>query len=111
VMIYNDSEIGKERILGLRLPELAKRNIALKIYSEVLGCEVWLSSNEQMASPVKGDDPVAVTYTVDELRNLYKLQPSPEELRAIHDTKDIFEGSEIVDSNLKEMGDESDRTQ
>ena len=49
----------------LRLSELAKRNIAIEIYSEILGCTVWLCSNELMALQVKEDYPGAVTYTVD----------------------------------------------
>jgi hypothetical protein len=86
----------------LRLSELAKRNIALKIYSEVLGSEIWLCSSEEMAAQLRQDDPEAVTYTVDELRKLYKLQPFPEDLRGIHNAKTIFPGSKIIDSRLKE---------
>lgn len=33
----------------LRLSELGKRNIAIEIYSEILGSTFWLCSNELMA--------------------------------------------------------------
>lgn len=38
-----------KHILQLRLSELSKRNIALKIYSEVLGCKIWLCGNKKMS--------------------------------------------------------------
>lgn len=82
-----------EQILKLRLSELANRNI--KIFSEVLGCEIWLCGTEEMANQLRQDDPEVVTYTVEELRKLYKLQPSPKVLRGIHNTKIVFPKSKI----------------
>lgn len=99
-----------EQFLNMRLSELAKRNIALKIYSEILGCEIWLGSNEEMANRLRQDDFGAITYTVEELRSLYRLKPSPEELITIHSAKTVFDGPRIVDSTLKETSDEPDRT-
>jgi hypothetical protein len=96
-----------DHILQLRLSDLAKRNMAIKIYAEVLDCEVWLCSNAEMAGQVKLDDPEAITYTVKELRSLYRLKPSPEDLRALHNTKAVFPGSKIVNSKLKELSNES----
>jgi hypothetical protein len=58
------------QILQLRLAELSRRNIALKIFSEILDCEIWLCGNEKMASQVQQDDPGVVTYTVSEMRKL-----------------------------------------
>lgn len=91
-----------DQILGMRLSELSRRNIALRIYSEVLGCEIWLCSSEEMAAQIKEDDPGSVTYTVDELRKLYSLKPSPEDLRGIYNAKTVFPGSKIIASRLKE---------
>lgn len=106
----SESEIGIDQILNMRLSKLSRRIIAIKIYSDVLGCEIWLCGNEQIAAQLRQDDPQTVVYTADELRKLNKLQPSPEDLRAIHNTKDVFEESRIVDSSLKGNGDESDKT-
>ncbi len=96
-------------ILGMRLSELAKRVIAIKIYSEILDCEIWLCSNEQMTAQLRQDDHGAVIYTVDELMKLYRLNPDREILRNIHNAKVIFPGSKIVSSGLTETSDESDR--
>lgn len=84
--------------LLLRLSELAKRNIALKIFSQILGCEIWLCGNEKMAFQVKQDDPEAITYTVDEMRKIMKLNPTPEDIKRIHNLKSIFNGSRILES-------------
>ncbi len=97
----SESELGIDQILSMRLSELSRRNIALRIYSEVLGCEIWLCDNGTMAAQIRQHDPGAVTYTVNELRKLYKLQPFPNGLRAIHGTKAIFDGSRIIDSKLR----------
>ncbi len=104
------SSLTLEQILRMRLSELAQRNIALRIYSEVLGCEIWMCSTTEMGNQLREDDPAAVIYIATELRNLCKLQPSPEDLRALHNTKTVFPGSKIVDTTLKKKSDESDRT-
>ncbi len=84
----------------LTLTELSKRNMAIEIYSEILGCYIWLCSNDKMVRDVKRDDPEAVTYTVDEIRHLIQLRP--EDIKRIHETKTVFPGSQVVDSQLKE---------
>lgn len=85
-----------DHILQLRLSELARRDIAMKIYSEILNCELWLCSNNDMAAQLKQDDAETVIYTVDELRRLIKLNPDPEELKAIHNIKSVFPASTIM---------------
>lgn len=90
-----------EGISKMTLLELSKRDMAIEIYSEILGCNIWLCNDEEMASQIKRDDPRAITYTVDEIRRLLSLKVSPEEIKRIHDAKSVFEGSKIVDSELK----------
>ena len=41
-----------DQIPYLKFSELRRRNIAIQIFSEVLDCEVWLCSNEGMATQV-----------------------------------------------------------
>ena len=96
----NTSElaVGIDQTLSMRLSQFAYRNLAVKIYSEILGCELWLCSNVEMASQVKQDDPEAITYTIDEMRELIRRNPTPEDLKLIHNVKSIFEGSKIVNS-------------
>ncbi len=67
--ITHDSELFEE-ISAMDLVEFQKRNMALQIYSEYLNCEIWLCSNTGMQKQIKNDDPEAITYTVDELKNI-----------------------------------------
>jgi hypothetical protein len=106
----SESEIGAEQILGMRISELSKRSIAIKIYSDVLGCEVWLSGTEEMANQLRQDDPEAVIYTAAEMRRLIKLNLTSEDLKRIDNVKTVLPGSKVVDSRLKEVSDEPDRT-
>jgi hypothetical protein len=87
----------KADISLLRLSELARRNIAIKIYSDILGCEFWLCSNADMVAQVKQDDPGAAIYTVDEMRKLIRLNPDRESLTGIHNIKSVFENSRLIE--------------
>lgn len=98
-------------ILQLNLSGFYKRNIALKIYSEVLGCEIWLSGNGEMGAQLKQDDAGAVVYTANEIRRLMTLNPSSQGLRNVHIAKTIFTRSKIVDSRLKETNDKPEDAQ
>lgn len=86
-----------KNILQSRLSELSRRNIAIKIYSEVLGCEIWLCGNEDMAAQVKQDDLEAVSYTVGEIRNLMRRNANSEDLKHVHTVKKLFNSSKIID--------------
>ena len=88
------ARLNKE-VEKLKLSEFERRDIAVEIYSEVLGCTVWLCSNQEMAAQVKKDDPEAITYTTHELRELVKLNPGSEDLKKIHDAKRVFPGSTL----------------
>ena len=90
------------QMLSMRLSELSRHNIALKIDSEVLGCEIWLCGNKKMSLQIKGDDPSAIIHTIDELRRLIRLNPDPEKLRAIHNTKTVFPSSTIITGKDKD---------
>lgn len=54
-----------------------------------------------MAKQIKKDDPAALTYTTQELQSLVKLNPSPNDLKRIHETKTIFPGSKVIGSETK----------
>lgn len=88
----------------MRFCDFSKRNIAIKIYSEILDCELWLCSTESMESQIKQDDPSAITYTTGEMKRLIELNLTPEELQNIHNGKNVFNSSKIVDSMLKRGG-------
>jgi hypothetical protein len=54
-----------------------------------------------MAAQVKADDPGAVTYTVDEMRKLIRLNPTPEDIKRIHNAKSLFNRSRILETTPK----------
>lgn len=87
-----------EQILGMRISELAKRNIALKIYSEVLGYEIWLCGTEEMSNQLTQDNPETTIYTANEMRNLLRLYPTPEVIKRIHNVKSLFNRSRILET-------------
>jgi len=93
------NELGIRQIVNMKLSDLAKRDIALKIHSKVLNAEVWLCSDSEMEKQIQNDDPEAITYSVDEVRELIRLRPTPHELRKINDIKAVFRGSKVIRSN------------
>lgn len=107
----SESEIGIDQILSMRLSELSRRNIALRIYSEVLGCEIWVCGNGEMTAQLKQDDTGAVVYTANEMRKLMSLKPDSQGLRNVHIAKTVFPESKIVDSKLKETNDKAEDAQ
>ncbi|MCH7536117.1 MAG: hypothetical protein IH948_10335 [Bacteroidetes bacterium] len=94
------SQLTIDDIQNIKLSDFAKLDCAIQIYSEFLGSEIWLCSNEEMVKEIKTDDHEAVTYTIEEMKHLLTLKVSPEEIRRIHYAKNVFNGSKIVDCSL-----------
>jgi hypothetical protein len=93
-----------EQIPYMTLLEFGKRYMALEIDSEILGCHIWLCSNEEMEAQVKKDEPGGLTFTVKELEALLRLNPTPEDIRRVHEAKSVFEGAKVIESKLKGNG-------
>jgi hypothetical protein len=94
--------LEKPGVVNLRLltlTELSRRNMAVEVYSELLGQTIWLCSNEEMVSHVLADDPQAVCYTAEEIRQLLRLRPTPGDIKRIHEVKTAFPESSIVKSS------------
>jgi hypothetical protein len=101
VHIEPDPMPTREEIESMELSKFAKRGIAIEIYSEVLGGNLWFCPDDAMATQIKLDVPNAVTYTVNELMELIKLQPNSDELIRINHAKKAFGNSRIIYSKLK----------
>jgi len=84
-----------ECIPGITLTEFARRDIAVEIYSDILGCNLWLCSNNEMVTQIRRDDPEKICYTLKELQHLLTLNPSPKSLKTIHEVKTIYPGSTV----------------
>ena len=83
-----------EQICSMTLVEFTKKNLAIKVYSEVLGELVWMVSNEKLIHQVKDDG--SVTYLPSELEYLLNLKATPDDIKKIHAIKESFSGSKIV---------------
>ena len=93
--IKEDTPLTVECIPGITLTEFARRDIAVEIYSDFLQCNLWLCSNNEMATQLKKDAPEQVCYTLDELRHLISLNPDPKSLQKINSAKSVFPGSTL----------------
>ncbi len=93
-----ETPLTVESIPGITLAEFARRDIAVEIYSDFLQCNLWLCSNNEMAAQIRRDAPEQVCYTLEELKCLLQLKPSPDSLIKIHEAKTSFPGSTIKDS-------------
>jgi hypothetical protein len=100
-----------ESIPGIKLSEFERRDLAVEIYSEVIGCTLWLCSNEKMVRRIRKDAPDSVTYTTAELRSLLRLNTDAENMKKIHDIKSVFLGSTIAESIPNNMPDIARETQ
>jgi hypothetical protein len=97
-----ESQLCFDDIPTLPLSEFSRRDMAVEIYSEIFGREIWFCSNKGMTAQVRRDDPEAVCYTADELRNLVKLNPSPNDLKRINEAKTTFPDSTVIKAETKE---------
>ena len=97
-----ETPLTVECIPGITLAEFARRDIAVEIYSDFLQCNIWLCSNNEIATQLKKDAPEQICYTLDEIKSLLTLNPSPDSLIKIHEAKTSFPGSTIINSVTKE---------
>lgn len=97
-----ETALTAECLPGIKLSEFERRDIAVEIYSEFLGCALWLCSNAKMAAQIRNDAPDAVTYTVSEIRQLISLNHSLEGLKKIHDAKIVFPDSVVKETTPRE---------
>ena len=88
IQTLKTSEFGRKSderdIMGMPLEQFAKSNIAIKIFSVVLGQEVWLVPDRRQAPSDR------VSYNAAELKNLIQLEPRVEEMRLIQLIKEDF---------------------
>ena len=92
--------ITKEQIVKMPLKEFNSSNLAVKVYSEVLGREIWFVSNEKIRDKVATSEGLA-TYLPHELMHFVKIGATPEELKKIHMVKEIFPGSKGVSIEIR----------
>ena len=76
-----------------------------RIYSEILGCHLWIIETEQDLHYLRDYQGTSeAVYTTDEIKKLKSLDK--DSLKHLHEVKDIFPGSRILEVIRK---DEKDR--
>lgn len=85
IINYLNVKMTKE---NMTLDDFANADMAIKVYSEVLGKEIYFVSNERIADKIK--DEGLVSYLPDELKNIIKDRPKAEQLIKINIAKEIF---------------------
>ena len=82
-------------LLSLPLHRLER---PVKIHSSALDADIWVVPSE-----CAGEQFDAPVYSFEECRILLALNPSPEQLRAIHLVKCMLEGDLILPENLDQL--------
>lgn len=83
-----------EDIVNMPLDTFAIANLEFKVASKVLGENILFVSNDEIAKKLK--DEGFIVYTAQELKTIVRLNPDPEALKRIHEVKQVFSGSKIV---------------
>lgn len=94
----DQNTVNHEHITSMPLDEFTKNKLAIKVFSKLLGEEIWIVSNEEMKNKV-ADEGLPI-YLPLELEHLIKIRAEPEELKKIHLAKTVFQGSSIVLSQI-----------
>lgn len=83
-------------ILHMPLSEFKKCGLLVRVRCGHLnGEDIYIASTEREAGIGRSEG--LITYTGDELIELVKGKPSPDDLKVIHDCKKIFQGT-LIDS-------------
>lgn len=98
--VYEPDEKKLKEILSLTYGQFSHTRLAVKIFSEFLGSEIYLISDPTLADQVEG-----VAYTPDEITKLMhllnRLKPHyKERLQKLHDAKKIFQGKIVNDESV-----------
>lgn len=83
-----------ELVQNMPLDTFAGANLVLKVASKVLGEDILFVSSDETAKKLK--DEGFIVYTAQELKTIVRLNPSPETLKAIHEVKNVFPESKVV---------------
>jgi hypothetical protein len=83
-----------EDVVNMPLDTFAKANLIVKVASKILGEDILFVSNDEIAKKLK--DEGFVVYTGQELKTIVRLNPDMEALKRIHEVKQVFSGSKVV---------------
>lgn len=102
----NDAEVGikasrpeaggRERIeptMDQALAGLARGTAAVRLFSQVLGIEVWLAPDEAIAGEIEAEKDGRPVFTVDEVGVLEGMLAA--DLKSVADVKRAFPGSRV----------------
>jgi hypothetical protein len=67
--------------------------VAIKVWSEVLGCHLWVTADDEDMKALRSQGVSEAIYTGDEVRELNGL--CKDSLKEIHKVKETFENSKV----------------
>lgn len=99
--------LDKGRLLYTEALFKCGRRIAMKIWSEVLGCYLWVVDIDKDMHFLRSQGIQEPFYIKHEIRELRKLDK--EGLREVHKVKGVFENSKIEEVKTKRSNDHADK--
>ena len=91
-----------ESVAAMTLGDFATAGLIVEIYSEALGIEVLLVSDNVREERLESE--TRPIYRAGEMRNLALLRPGPSSLRQIHEVKMVFGGTITGVEPAEEIG-------
>lgn len=101
----SEKGVNPDNLLTRSIEEFKSQNLAVRIRSKVLGEVIWLVSNENVRDHLKAEG--LVCYLAEEILHLKEL--CPDDIRATHNVKKVFDKSLIVGRSLPRNGSEKDK--
>ena len=87
------SPMHRDEVASMELTEFAKRNLAIQVYSELLGQQMCFVSNQEIRKKVAKEG--LPTYLPHELEHLITVKATSDEIKKIHMIKELFPESII----------------
>lgn len=79
---------------NMNLEQFSKSRLAIKVESSILNEVICFAANENVATELRREG--FVCYTAKELQALIRKQFQPEELKKLHEIKEVFPGCNII---------------
>jgi len=83
-----------QQVALMSLKDFSKGNYAVKVFSKILGKEVFFCSNIVMRDSVR--DAGLTAYLPDELKQIVRSKPDKETMQAIDNVKSVFPEGTII---------------
>jgi len=98
LIVFRDA-VGKVKLLYTEALFKCDRRIAGKVWSEVLGCHLWIVETDKDMDSLRSQGITEAIYRSDEIRKIKGMDK--DSLKAIQRVKETFPGSKIEHKKLE----------